>query len=183
MSAVTCGADSPAAAAAQLPPPRQLRSLSAGMPREAQLMFVSCTDERSPSCPGVCWSPSRGCCGLQLNHLVPQPSLTSTPFSSALQLGSSVAFPHWTLALRWPLQPWIPLLQTLKPLLHTYKVSSETNSREIRTFPSCQLHIKQKNPTTVIKNARTPTPMNLISLPFTSLSPVSISGVSRGGAS
>lgn len=47
-------------AAVQLPPPCSAGLTEAGEPREAQLMFVSCTDGHFPSCPGVCWSPEQG---------------------------------------------------------------------------------------------------------------------------
>lgn len=76
-------------AAAQLPPPCvSWAHCQAGMPREAQLMFVLLHRWAHPRLPWpLLESLGWGCCRVELNHDVPQLSLFSTIPLQCRQLG------------------------------------------------------------------------------------------------
>lgn len=151
------------------------------MPGEAQLMFVSCTDGRFSSSPVLAAVPSRGCCGVDLNPPVPQPSLSSTTLLQCPSDGSSAAFSagHW----RWgDLCSLEFLCSRHQNPFYILQGQFRNQQHQDKDIPQLSVAYEKKTHNGY-KNERTPIPMDFISLPPTSLTPVSISGVSRGGAS
>lgn len=174
--------DSPAAAQHSCHLPAQLGSLSGRNAPGGTADVCVLHRWALPFLPGACCSPEQGqlrggaepSCPpaiLVLHHPPPAPFRWGALLLSPPDTGAGVT----SAALS-------SFAVDTKTPFTFFKVSSETSSSKIRTLPSCKLHMRKKTHNGY-KNERTPIPMDFISLPPTSLTPVSVSGVSRGGAS
>lgn len=145
-----------------------------------------CPAQMGASLPALVFAGvlSRGCCGVELNHLVPQPSLSSTILLLCPSAGERCCLSPLDTGTRVTSAALNSFATDTKAPLTFLQGQFRNQQQQDKDIPQLSVTHEKKTPKhNCYKNERTPTPMDFISLPFTSLTPVSVSGVSRGGAS